>query len=78
MLLPVSERVAGPEHPHTLATRHNLARWTGGAGDPAAARDQYAALLPVSERVSGPEHPATLNARDSLAFWIRQANRKAN
>ena len=31
----------------TLATRGNLARWTGEAGDVAAARDQFAALLPV-------------------------------
>ena len=35
----------------------NLARWTGEAGDPGGARDQYAALLPVIERVLGPEHP---------------------
>ena len=31
-LLPIVERVLGPEHPDTLATRHNLARWTGGGG----------------------------------------------
>ena len=62
-LLPVLERVLGPEHPDTLAARANLARWTGQAGDPAAARDQFAALLPVRERVLGPEHPDTLTAR---------------
>jgi hypothetical protein len=27
-LLPVRERVSGPEHPDTLATRQALARWT--------------------------------------------------
>ena len=32
----------------------NLANWTGRAGDPAGARDLYAALLPVRERISGP------------------------
>jgi len=26
------ERVLGPEHPHTLATRNNLAYWTRQAG----------------------------------------------
>ena len=62
-LLPVEERVLGPEHPDTLSTRANLARWTGEAGDAAAARDQFAALLPVRERVLGPEHPDTLTAR---------------
>ena len=47
-LLPVQERVLGPEHPDTLAARANLARWTGEAGDAAAARDLFAALLPVA------------------------------
>jgi hypothetical protein len=28
-LLPIRERVQGPEHPHTLTTRSNLAYWTG-------------------------------------------------
>ena len=48
------ERVLGPEHPDTLTARASLARWTGQAGDPAAARDQFAELLPVRERVSAP------------------------
>ena len=56
-LLPIEERVLGPEHTETLTTRANLARWTGESGDAAAARDQLAALLPVYERVLGPEHP---------------------
>ena len=36
------------------------------AGDPAAARDEYAELLPQLERVLGAEHPATRDARASL------------
>ncbi len=63
----------GPEHPDTLAARGNLARWTGEAGDAAAARDQYAALLPIHERVLGPEHPDTLAARANLARWTGEA-----
>ena len=59
----------GPEHPHTLTTRHELARWTGHAGDAAAARDQLAALLPIYERLLDPEHPDTLTTRASLARW---------
>ena len=43
-----------------------------GAGDAAAARDQYAALLPVYERVLGPEH-RTPGRRASLAFWTGEA-----
>ena len=64
---------SGPGHPDTLNARGNLARWTGEAGDAAAARDQFAALLPVRERVSGAEHPDTLNARGNLARWTGQA-----
>ncbi len=72
-LLPVREQVLGPEHPDTLSNRHNLARWTRQAGDPAAARDMLAGLLPVRERVLGPEHPDTLRARADLARWTGEA-----
>src|SRR5450755_70045 len=51
--LPICERVQGPEHPSTLASRGNLAYMTGQAGDTAGARDQYAALLPIHERFKG-------------------------
>jgi hypothetical protein len=63
----------GPEHRDTLAARARLARWTGEAGDAAAARDQLAALLPVEERVSGREHPNTLITRANLAYYTGQA-----
>ena len=68
-------RVLGPEHPDTLSSRTGVAYWTGEAGDPAAARDQYAALLPVVERILGPEHPQTVTARDNLAYWTYRAGR---
>jgi hypothetical protein len=51
----VIERVCGPGHPATLDARDGLARWTGETGDPAGAREQYAALRPVWEKVSSPE-----------------------
>ena len=72
-LLAVNERVLGPEHPDTLATRGDLAYWSGEAGDAAGARDQYAALLAVNERVLGPEHPDTLATRGDLAYWSGEA-----
>ena len=71
--LAVSGRVRGPEHRRTLTVRSHLARWTGEAGDPAAARDQYAALLPMQERVLGPDHPDTLTTRRNLAEWTAKA-----
>jgi hypothetical protein len=63
----------GPEHPDTLGARHNLARWTGSAGDAAGARDQFAALLPIIEWVQGPDHPETLTTRNQLAYWTGSA-----
>lgn len=63
----------GPEHPRTLAARHETARWTGTAGDAASARDQLTALLTDTERVLGPEHPHTLAARSTLAYWTGKA-----
>ena len=63
----------GPEHPDTLGARHELAAWTGVAGDAAGARDRLAALLPIVERVLGPEHPGTLATRHELAPWTGEA-----
>jgi hypothetical protein len=63
----------GPEHRETLGARHDLARWTGEAGDAGGARDQFTALLPIRERVQGREHPDTLATRHELARWTGQA-----
>jgi hypothetical protein len=55
----------GAGHRDTLAARHNLAAFTGQAGDAAGARDLLAALLPDMRRVLGPEHADTLTTRGS-------------
>jgi hypothetical protein len=70
--LPIEASIPASEHPHALRTRDNLARWTGEAGDAAAARDQLANLLPIRERVQGAEHPDTLSARHNLASWTEE------
>ena len=62
----------GPDHPHTLAARGNLARWLGEAGQPAQAADQYRDLLDDQLRVLGPDHPDTLAARASLNRQARE------
>jgi hypothetical protein len=59
----------GPDHPDTLTTRHNLARWRGHAGDAAGAAAALEELLPDRVRVLGPDHPDTLTTRDYLARW---------
>ncbi|HME25494.1 MAG TPA: hypothetical protein VKI44_29875 [Acetobacteraceae bacterium] len=43
----------GADHPDTLEARQKLARFTGLAGDPYAALDQYAELMPALEKVWG-------------------------
>jgi hypothetical protein len=42
-ILDARQHEHGAEHPDTLNARASLARWTGAAGDMAAARDQFAA-----------------------------------
>ena len=56
-----------------MDTRHNLAYFTGLAGDAVGARDQFTALLPIVERAQGVEHPETLNTRHNLARWTGNA-----
>jgi Tetratricopeptide repeat len=73
-----NEAVYGPQHPATLAARHSLARWLGGSGDPAGARDQLADLVPVLELVLGREHRDTLDSRGNLATWTGQAGDPAS
>ena len=63
----------GPGHPDTLTTRHNLAYWTGQAGDARGALELATALLPDRQRVLGPDHPNTLTTRHNLAYWTGQA-----
>ena len=58
--MPVEERALGPQQQQqTLADRGWLARFTGEAGDPAAARDQLAEL--VAGRGSGCSAQSTQN-----------------
>jgi WD40 repeat protein len=70
-LVPIAERVLGPEDPQTLTARLNLAQSTGAAGDVAAAIDQQTALLPIFERVYGPDGDLTQLLRGALASWPR-------
>ena len=63
------EQVLGPGHPDTLATRGDIAHWTGECGDAAGALRLYRELLPDRERVLGPGHPDTLTTRGNIARW---------
>jgi tetratricopeptide (TPR) repeat protein len=74
-LVAASERVLGPDHPSTLASRNNLAAAYQAAGrrDEAITLDEQ--ILAASERVLGPDHPSTLQARNNLAAAYGDAGR---
>ncbi|MEO6701640.1 MAG: hypothetical protein ABIP57_09080, partial [Jatrophihabitantaceae bacterium] len=62
----------GSDHPDTLATRHNLARWRGVAGDPGGAAAALERLLVDRLRVLGSDHPDTLATRHNLDYLRHQ------
>ena len=66
-------RVLGPDHPHTLTTRANLACGQGEGGDAAGAAAALEELMTDQLRVLGPDHPDTLTARANLAYWQGEA-----
>jgi tetratricopeptide (TPR) repeat protein len=65
----------GPDHPHTLTARHNLASWLGEAGRVDEAIPRFQALLDDYLRVLEPDHPDTLITRQELAYWLGEAGR---
>ncbi|MEU6852612.1 tetratricopeptide repeat protein [Actinacidiphila alni] len=63
----------GPDHPDTLAARHDLAYWRGAAGDAQGAISAFRELFADRLRVLGPDHPHTLTTRGNIAYWIGEA-----
>ena len=63
-LVAASERVLGPDHPDTLASRNNLAIAYQAAGRLDEAISLHEQTLAARERVLGPDHPDTLNSRE--------------
>ena len=61
----------GPDHPHTLTARSNLATAHHAAGHLSTALDMHQAVLADRTRVLGPEHPDTLVTRGDLAVTYR-------
>ena len=66
-----AERLLGPDHPHTLTSRDNLARAYWSAGRLREAITLYERNLADRERLLGPNHPDTLTSRGNLAgaYW---------
>ena len=55
-----------------LATRNNIASWTGRHGDTAGALRLFQELLPDLIRVLGPDHPHVLTTRGNIASWMAE------
>jgi tetratricopeptide (TPR) repeat protein len=66
-------RVLGADHPHTLASRNNLATAYDGAGDLGRAIPLYEQALADGLRVLGADHPQTLASRNNLAYAYQGA-----
>jgi tetratricopeptide (TPR) repeat protein len=76
-LLADRERVLGPDHPDTLASRNDLALAYRAAGRVAEAIPLHERTLADYERVLGPDHPDTLTSRNDLALAYVAAGRAA-
>ena len=71
------EGARAPDHPDTLASRHNLAGAYEGAGRLGEAIALYEQVLTdrIRIRVLGEDHPDTLTSRNNLAGAYREAGR---
>ncbi|MFJ8431246.1 tetratricopeptide repeat protein [Kitasatospora sp. NPDC094019] len=65
----------GDDHPHTLATRHNLALVLRELGELTFARAEFEAVLDARRNLRGDTHTATLNTRHELALLLRTQGR---
>ena len=72
-LLTDQERLLGPDHPDTLASRNNLALAYQETGRTAEAIALHEQTLATRERLLGPDHPDTLTSRNNLAIAYRDA-----
>ncbi|WP_425831500.1 FxSxx-COOH system tetratricopeptide repeat protein [Streptomyces fractus] len=67
------KQVLGDTHPHTLASRNNLALAYRSAGDLGQAIPLHTAVLAQRKQVLGDTHPHTLASRNNLASTYESA-----
>jgi hypothetical protein len=63
----------GDEHPQTLESRHQLAWWSGAAGDVAGAAAAFESLIAAELRVLGRDDLRTFASRTCQAYWQGEA-----
>jgi tetratricopeptide (TPR) repeat protein len=68
--LAISEKVLGPEHPHTAEALNGVAVLLVAQGDYVGARPLYERALKIREKVLGPEHPDTATSLRNLAVLL--------
>jgi len=73
--VPIRERLHGPDHPETLASRYILAQTLLESGRVGDACELAGQVLADRERVLGPSHPDTLDSRHVLAVAERAYGR---
>ena len=75
----VRETALGPDHPDTLASRHNLATAYQEAGRMSEAIALHEGTLKLRESKLGPDHDHTLKSRNNLAnaYWSAGRNEDA-
>ena len=71
----VRESALGPDHPHTLQSRDNLAAAYRGTGRTGEAIHLQEETVRLCEMRLGPDHPRTLRSRDNLAAIYRGAGK---
>jgi hypothetical protein len=71
------QETLGSDHRYTLASRYNIASWTGRAGHPHQALRLFRELLRDQSRVQGPDDPDTQSRPEmiSLAGLVKPAMR---
>lgn len=68
-------RVRGPQHPHALLARREMAVVMAAQGDPASAESELRDVRKIQERTLGPDHPRTLITMRCLAASIAAQGR---
>ncbi|KAL4860277.1 hypothetical protein BDV12DRAFT_181828 [Aspergillus spectabilis] len=69
-----SEKVLGPEHPHTLASMHNLAFAVKGLGNMLDALSLIKNCIDLRNKVLGSDHPHAIASSNTLVAWETAVN----